>query len=451
MALACCGLAVSDAGAATITVANCNDSGTGSLRRAVADAGEQGVVNMPLTCTVSLQTGAIAVTQAHLTINGSGRDKLLVSGLHGGVAEQDRIFKQTAAGGYLYLNSLELDSGYIVGAGTATGGCVYSAGDISLLNVAITQCSATSSDGLAYGGAVYAKGRLTLHNSTLTGNTVASDQVNPQYYVAKGGAMAAAGDISIYSSLITANIAQADSYYGPTGAAVATLAGTLTIDDTTISGNTPAAIYSARNLRMNRTTVSGNAAGLVVGSANGPNSTVTLVNSTISTNHYGRGILVFNSDVGVANSTVAFNGGGLYVYNFSSKPVSVTMQSSIFAESWCCSDFSTQSINGAVSTSGANNLIVKNNAQGPIPSDTIATCPALGPLRNNGGPTMTHALPSHSPALDRGNTLFTGFGDLNFDQRGSPFARVVDASADIGAYELDTSETIFSAGFDGCK
>ena len=64
-------------------------------------------------------------------------------------------------------------------------------------------------------------------------------------------------------------------------------------------------------------------------------------------------------------------------------------------------------------------------------------------MANNGGPTPTHALDPTSPAIDKGSNVLT----LSFDQRGTPYARVVGAAADIGAFELDT-DRIFANGFD---
>src|SRR5262249_21920948 len=53
----------------------------------------------------------------------------------------------------------------------------------------------------------------------------------------------------------------------------------------------------------------------------------------------------------------------------------------------------------------------------------------LGPLQDNGGPTFTHALLCGSPALNAGDNA----NAPETDQRG--FARIVGASADIGAFE----------------
>jgi hypothetical protein len=66
--------------------------------------------------------------------------------------------------------------------------------------------------------------------------------------------------------------------------------------------------------------------------------------------------------------------------------------------------------------------------------------PGLGPLADNGGPTLTHALEAGSPAIDAGDPDFVAPPD--FDQRGVGFDRVRDgdggngAQIDIGAFEV---------------
>jgi cysteine-rich repeat protein len=68
--------------------------------------------------------------------------------------------------------------------------------------------------------------------------------------------------------------------------------------------------------------------------------------------------------------------------------------------------------------------------------DQNGVTPELGPLANNGGPTLTHALLSGSPALNAGNPsgcpTATG-APISTDQRGLP--RVANGRCDIGAYE----------------
>jgi hypothetical protein len=68
------------------------------------------------------------------------------------------------------------------------------------------------------------------------------------------------------------------------------------------------------------------------------------------------------------------------------------------------------------------------------PGDQINTEPLLGPLQDNGGPTLTHALLPGSPASDAGDPDFTP--PPFYDQRGLGFARVVNGRIDVGSFEV---------------
>ena len=70
------------------------------------------------------------------------------------------------------------------------------------------------------------------------------------------------------------------------------------------------------------------------------------------------------------------------------------------------------------------------------PGDHINTDPMLGPLQNNGGPALTHALLPASPAINAGDPNFTP--PPLFDQRGPGFDRVVNDRLDIGSFEVQT-------------
>jgi hypothetical protein len=72
-----------------------------------------------------------------------------------------------------------------------------------------------------------------------------------------------------------------------------------------------------------------------------------------------------------------------------------------------------------------NTLIASNT---PAGGDSFPD-PKLGPLANNGGPTLTMALLPGSPAIDAGNTSLAPATD----QRGFP--RPAGLAADIGAFE----------------
>ena len=60
------------------------------------------------------------------------------------------------------------------------------------------------------------------------------------------------------------------------------------------------------------------------------------------------------------------------------------------------------------------------------------SAPGLGPLANNGGPTLTHALLTGSPALNAGNPAIVD--PPATDQRGD--ARIVQGRIDVGAVEM---------------
>jgi hypothetical protein len=76
----------------------------------------------------------------------------------------------------------------------------------------------------------------------------------------------------------------------------------------------------------------------------------------------------------------------------------------------------------------------------------------LGPIRDNGGGTYTHALHSGSPGVGTGNNAvddpLTQTAAL-YDQRGPGYARVVNGLVDIGAYQRQ-SDNLFDGAFDGC-
>jgi hypothetical protein len=72
-----------------------------------------------------------------------------------------------------------------------------------------------------------------------------------------------------------------------------------------------------------------------------------------------------------------------------------------------------------------NSLIASNTPAG----NNSFTDPKLGPLADNGGPTLTIALLPGSPAIDAGNTSLAPATD----QRGFP--RPAGLAADIGAFE----------------
>jgi hypothetical protein len=77
------------------------------------------------------------------------------------------------------------------------------------------------------------------------------------------------------------------------------------------------------------------------------------------------------------------------------------------------------------------NLTTNTVVVGSTNGDIYGVDPLLGPLRNNGGPALTHALTRGSPAINAG----TSIGAPLTDQRG--IARPCGTEVDIGASEYD--------------
>ena len=72
----------------------------------------------------------------------------------------------------------------------------------------------------------------------------------------------------------------------------------------------------------------------------------------------------------------------------------------------------------------------------------------LGPLQNNGGPTLTEALLPGSPAIDAGSNSISGLTVPTTDQRGAlrgPAGLNAGTAVDIGAYEASSSYLVTSA------
>jgi len=174
---------------------------------------------------------------------------------------------------------------------------------------------------------------------------------------------------------------------------------------------------------------------------------ITIGESTISSNT-ASSIAAFSTEVPttISNSTIAFNealvtGAAIYA------AADMELRSTIVADNLLsyANPGQVADLGGFPATrviTGFNNLVT--TSQLATPADTITACPKLGPLADNGGPTLTHAIAQDSPAINHGNgELFP----LN-DQRGDGFGRMFGAGVDIGAYEWqgNPGDRIFSNG-----
>ncbi|MFC5489557.1 choice-of-anchor Q domain-containing protein [Dokdonella soli] len=450
-------LAAPEAFAATTwPVTNCNDSGAGSLRAVIAApttlSGD--VVDLSgLTCsTITLTTGAITIAQNDLNIQGPARHEVITGCYyfnHACSLENDRVLYHKGAG-TLQLQYLNVSYGNLVpAAGSAfsagNGGCIYSKGNVTLLDSTVYSCSIKSPGmGVGFnGGGVNARGNLRVKYSQIAGNSATT---TTSAFGGAGGGVWSGGTLYMKGSTINGNTA------GSGGGAL--VASSAQIIESTISGNT----------------AQKEVGGLYV-AAGGVQPTLTIVSSTISGN------VALTGEVGgvrsdspttVRNSTIAFNkaaishapndtflhAAGLSVVSSYNHPTltsfAVDLQSSILSNNaygTTAADFSTitTSSGAPIVITSANSLI--RASIGPQHPPTVTTaCPLLGPLRDNGGPTQTHSLMSRSPAIDAGNNA----ANQGTDQRGTGYPRVSGAAADVGAYEVQQNDVIFNSGFDGC-
>ena len=187
---------------------------------------------------------------------------------------------------------------------------------------------------------------------------------------------------------------------------------TLTGNETTASFGGGIANASTGSLVLTNVTISGNRAendsgGIDQGPAGQANlNNVTITGNTADTDANGGG------------------GGGLVAKG------TVNLRNTIIAGN---KDFSEPGVGASPNCSGSpisqgNNLIADRTGCGFAPrgGDETNVKPLLGPLANNGGSTLTHALLAGSPAINAG-----GKGATPADQRGVP-----RRAPDIGAYEF---------------
>jgi predicted outer membrane repeat protein len=302
--------------------------------------------------------------------------------------------------------------------------------------------------GAAGGGGIFTNERLTVRDSLLTGNSA---------HWGGGIYNNEPGELTVVRSSLTGNSTSA------AGAGIYNWGGKASIVETSVSGNESvdaAGILNGNSGEMliDASTISGNQA---VGNGGGilqAGALLTVRNSTISGNEAdgeGGGIQHAFGPLEIYHSTITANradadnsgvgaGGGIFHVLGPTLLVDHTIvagnTSNIAISDDVVGNFDARySLIGDDTGAGINDIegnIVGTSAE---PVD-----PLLGPLADNGGPTLTHALLSGSPAIDAGDSAVEeGVGGTpQFDQRGAPFGRVSDGdlaediAVDIGAFEV---------------
>lgn len=243
----------------------------------------------------------------------------------------------------------------------------------------------------AGGGIQNLHATLTITNSMISGNHATAGAIKWG-----GGISNQGGDVEVLSSTFQGNSATG------AGGAICNLSsdsgrgGTIIVTNSTFSGNHTNSAYS---------TISIFYGGAAIYNFNGSGGAKTSV--------------VVNNSTFVENSSVNGSGGG--IKNIGG---SLTVRNTIIVGNSGTLPSSNQDIDSTIAYVDESNLI-------GLP-DGITLLEILGPLADNGGPTLTRRLTLGSPAIDAGNISLLPDG-IDTDQRGAP--RSIGA-LDIGAVEL---------------
>jgi CSLREA domain-containing protein len=320
--------------------------------------------------------------------------------------------------GSLTLRDSEIRENYAI----ANGGGIASSGTLTLRNVALTKNLANDNSG----GGLSNVGVATLIDVTVEENSA----VGTGYIY--GGGIVNQGSLTATRLVVRRNSAGTSRGVGWGGGLIN--GGQVTLTDSVVDGNVAAGsfnrdsftggIYNRASLSLNRVLVSNNDRGGII-SVSG---TVNAANLTVAGNP-GGGILTSGGSVSLSNATITDTTAAAGTYAFSALGGTARFKNTLVSRA----DGNTCA--GAVTSLG-NNMDSGDRCAFHAAGDQTNVDPKLGPLANNGGFSLTHALLAGSPAIDRGADAFCQVTD----QRGSPRPRDGngDGSAvcDIGAFEL---------------
>ena len=337
--------------------------------------------------TISL-TSALPELASNMAISGLGAKRLTVT-RGGGFF---RIFEINSAA-TVSIKRLTISGGLAdVGGGIKNaGGLTISASVVRDNNTkngdAATACDASATPG-GNGGGIYNEGSLVIDSSLFTGNDTGNGGNGGFFTRDDGPPCLKRGS------------------RGGDGGAISS-SGAMTIRNSTFSHNSTGNGGSEEGQRGGR------------GAAIHSTGSLAILTTTVIDNRAGTG------------ENAGSDGGSVYsssLFSLSSAIIAGTLGGG-------------PDINGSV-TSGDYNLITNPGSSTLSGTHNFTGGdPKLGPLADNGGPTMTHALLCGSPAID------AGVADaLATDQRGASFARTFDDPAmanavdgdgtDIGAFEV---------------
>jgi hypothetical protein len=389
-----------------------------------------------------------------------------------GSAEGGGVFNFGSSSGSLYVNSSYISgTASVTGAtgGHAYGGALASRGTTFVTNYTFIEngSATTQSGGAARGGGIYSIGNATLQNSS----NIFFSGAYSKSGASRGGGIYTKGSATVWYSSVQANGASRGSAtYSSNG---------LSTKYSMFFGNSASSGGGLINKTAGNTTVRGsvfwNNGGFgwtTVDAYAGGSTTITIENSTVTGNtasNSSAAMYLLANSVTVDNTTVAYNtsasGSPAVIILGSGTSPTVEMHSTLMASNPSGAGRNDVQLSGTTFSGTSSNNFIRDPGSG-VPGDTIVgQCPFLHAMKQDfsegggywGRWVMRPAI--KSAEVDAGSNPL----NLATDQRGgSVFASTPPRASgpgpnnaspipDIGAYEIDQNDIIFDSEFDTCQ
>ena len=363
------------------------------------------------------------VTQGEIIIDNDvildGEGNLTIDrGMVGGPSVDERVFS-VPVGTTVELAGMTVRGGF-VSAPPVRGGGILNEGTLRITDSIVqdNHCIQGGEGFPAEGGEIYSSGSLTVLRSSVQKNFV---QVGSNYNSLRGAGIAGTGAFTLIDSQVSDNSTD-------NGAEI-WISGTLTLIKSTVAGD----IGSWFGIRNDGTT--------------------NILNSTITSSGLYAPLRQASGTLTIIGSTVASDGATLAGTIALGTGVSMVVENSVIVGSESTRASGTCTGAGSVVSGGGNIESPTNDCGLTDPTDLVNVSAdelKLGPLADNGGPTMTHGLLPGSIAIDRippAMCVDANGQPLTTDQRG--VARPQGGACDVGAFEwADCSGTACDDGND---
>jgi hypothetical protein len=433
---------------AALIVTSPADSGAGSLRDTIAAASDGDTIQFDPALTgqaINLISGELLIDKS-ITIKGSELYPMVVRNSTSGTTAF-RVFHITP-GHTVMMQGLGIAGGNAQGGFPANcGGGIYNDGSTLAIVNCVISGNRAGSTGIPGAGAGIFNNSINSGHADLT--ITRSDVFgNEAFGSSSGGGIHNNGAGQTHHATLVLNETKIRWNSASVGAGIYnngffTGDASLVVNNSTISGNeamnggggisnSGTFMSGHASLTVSNSTISSNSArigGAISNSGGDGSATLEIANSTMSDNsatEQGGGL--YNT----GGATAAHSGGGIYPGGSGGSGAVVSIRNTILKAGF--SGENIYNLDGEVTSTGYN--LSSDNGGGFLTAtgDRINTNPMLGPLEDNGGPTLTNKVLSGSPAINAGDPNFTP--PPLYDQRGPGYPRVIGGRIDIGSFEL---------------